>query len=107
MMLLHAPEAQRLFWQALLGGMQAGDKDFVRMGGEIFGLVQKAGGITVTQQLLQQNVVAGAQSPVMGYDAFVRSLAEARAGHTLPPPSEVIDVEAREVRPADLGQQGA
>ena len=94
MMLLHAPEAQRLAWKALLEGAAAGDKDFVRMALEIFEILKaKGGGISVTQQILQQNAIAGADAPVIGCDAFIRQLAEARAGRALPAP-EVVDVAA-------------
>jgi hypothetical protein len=102
MMLLHAPEAQRLAWAALLNGADAGNKEAVRTILEIFGLVQKSGGFTLNQQILQQNAAAGVESPVKGFDAFTRELAEARAGHALPPPSEVIV----EVRPADSAPAG-
>lgn len=90
MMLLHAPEALRLFWKSLLEGESAGDKDSVRMVGEIFEYLKRGGGISIVQQMLQQNAVAGATSPVIGFDAFARSLAEARAGHALPPPAEDV-----------------
>jgi hypothetical protein len=93
MMLLHAPEAQRLFWKALLEGLNSGDREAMRMTGEIFDLVKKGGGISITQNLLQQNAVAGATSPVVGFDAFARQLAEKRAGHALPAPQDdIIDV---------------
>jgi hypothetical protein len=95
MMLLHAPEAQRLFWKALLEGLDSRDKEFVRMAGEIFELLKKGPGISITQQILQQNL-SGNNGTAMGFDAFVRQLAEARSGHPLPPPAGAIDV-----RPAD------
>ena len=92
MMLLHAPEAQRLFWQALLKGLERGDKDCMRMMGEIAELLKRGGGITVTQQILNQNAAAGETAPVVGFDAFARQLAEARAGHLLPSPRDVVDL---------------
>lgn len=97
MMLLHAPEVQRLFWRAMIEGLTNGDKDFVRMAGEVFELVKRGGGISVTQQVLNQTAMAGTQDAVSGYDSFVRQLSAARGGQTLPPPGQIIDA----VRPAD------
>lgn len=93
MTLLHMPELQRKFWKALFEMLDAGDKEGLRSAGEIIGLLEKRGGINVTQQMMAQNVAAGPTSPVMGFDAFARQLAEARAGHALPPPADdVVDV---------------
>lgn len=98
MMLLHAPEAQRRFWKSLLDGLERGDKESMRMAGEIFKLLQKGGGFNVTQQLLNANMAATADSPVIGFDALARKLAERRAGHALPAPvddsEDAIIVEA-------------
>ena len=99
MMLLHAPEAQRLFWKALLEGLTNGDKEAVRMTGEVFDLLKRGGGFTITQQLFQQNAVAGPTSPVLGFDALVRRIAEAKAGHALPMPTE--DAAIVDVHPVD------
>jgi hypothetical protein len=100
MMMLHAPESLRLFWKALMEGMDSGDEKFVRLCAEVFDLVKKGGGITITQQLLQQNVAAGELAPVQGYDSLVRKLAEVRAEaaaeKALPSPSVI------EIRPADF-----
>jgi hypothetical protein len=107
MLLLHAPEAIRLYWEALLIGLKERDKSALEAVGEIFNYVKGRGGplVSVTQQMLQQNTVAGPDSPVIGFDAFARQLAEARAGHALPPPEDdVIDIQP--VRPAD-GVPGA
>lgn len=102
MMLLHAPEALRLYWEALLEGLKRGDKYALEAAGEIFNYVRGKGiNLNLTQQMMAQNVAAGEQSPVVGFDAFARRLAEARAGHALPPPAEVLQLEAAEVRPAE------
>lgn len=98
MLLLHMPEMQRKFFKALLTGLDACDKDFVRMAGEICEHLKRGGGISVTQQVLNQTAMAGTQDAVYGYDALVRRLAEARSGQPLPSPG-VVDAEA--VRPAD------
>jgi hypothetical protein len=104
MLLLHAPEALRLYWAALLEGLKARDKNALDAAGEIFNYVRGKGiNLSVTQQLLQQNVAAGEQSPVIGFDAFARQLAEARAGRSLPPPPDSVVVE---VRPADIAPAG-
>ncbi len=102
MMLLHAPEVQRLFWKALMNGLTTGDKDFVRMAGEIFDVIKRGPGISVTQQIMQQNVAASVDSPVIGFDALTRQLAEARSGHALSAP--VIDVQ--KVHPVDSSMEG-
>ena len=91
MLLLHTPEVLRLFWEATIDGLKNRDKDIVKMVGEAVDYVKK-GGITITQQVLNNNVAAGIEAPVKGFDAFARELAEARAGHALPPPAEIIDV---------------
>lgn len=94
MLLLHAPEALRLWWEAVLEGLQRRDKHAMEMAGEVFNYIRGKGvSLNVTQQLFQQNAVAGPDAPVIGCDAFIRQLAEARAGHALPAP-EVVDVPA-------------
>ena len=99
MLLLHAPETLRLFWKAINEGLAKRDKVALEMTGEMFSYVRGKGiNLNLTQQMLQQNHAAGPESPVIGTDAFLRQLAEARAGRALPPPPEVIDVD---VRPAD------
>ena len=91
MMLLHVPEVLRLFWKATLEGLARGDRDIVKMVAEGIGYV-KGGGMTLNQQILQNNVVAGAESPVIGFDALARQLAEARSGHLIVSPEvQVID----------------
>ena len=106
MLLLHAPEALRLYWEAMLEGLKARDKGALEAAGEIFNYVRGKGiNLTVTQQLLNQNAVAGPNSPVVGFDAFARQLAEARAGHALPAPSDVIDVTPENIRPADTAME--
>ena len=100
MLLLHAPEALRLYWEAMLEGLKARDKSALEAAGEIFNYVRGKGiNLTVTQQLLNQNAVAGTSGPVIGTDAFLRQLAEARAGHALPAPAEIVDI-----RPADISE---
>ena len=94
MMLLHAPEAQRLFWKGLIEGLSRGDTKTMEMMADIFKLIQRGGGISITQQILNNQTAAGETAPVVGFDAFVRQLTEARTGHALPAP-EVIDVEVR------------
>ena len=102
MLLLHAPEALRLYWEAMLEGLKARDKGALEAAGEIFNYVRGKGiNLTVTQQLLQQNSGAVLNGSVIGTDAFLRQLAETRAGHTLPSP-DVIDVEPENIRPADI-----
>jgi hypothetical protein len=94
MMLLHAPEALRLYWEALLNGLKAGDKTALETAGEIFNYVRGKGmTFNLTQQMLAQQQAAGETAPVVGFDAFVRQLAEARADRALPAPAEVIDAE--------------
>lgn len=93
MLLLHAPEALRLYWEAILEGLKARDKTALDAAGEIFNYVRGKGiNLSVSQQILQQNVAAGEQSPVMGYDALIRQIQEARSGRPIPPPQEAIDV---------------
>lgn len=93
MLLLHAPEALRLYWEALLEGLKARDKNALEAAGEIFAYVKGKGmSINVTQAMMQQNAVAGETSPVVGYDAFIRQLKEARAERALPEPAPAIDV---------------
>jgi hypothetical protein len=105
MLLLHAPEALRLYWEAMLEGLKARDKGALEAAGEIFNYVRGKGiNLTVTQQLLNQNAVAGPNSPVVGFDAFARQLAEARAGHALPSP-DVVDVLPENIRPADTAME--
>ena len=102
MLLLHAPEALRLYWEAMLEGLKARDKSALEAAGEIFNYVRGKGiNLTVTQQLLNQNAVAGPNAPNIGTDAFLRRLAETRAGHALPSP-DVIDVEPENIRSADI-----
>jgi hypothetical protein len=93
MFLLHVPELSRLYFDAIYEGLKDRDKTCLEHAGEMLNYVQRKGfNINIAQQLLQQNVAAGAQSPVMGFDAFARQLAEARAGHALPPPAEIVEV---------------
>lgn len=95
MFLIHVPEMSRLYFEAVFEGLKARDKTALEHAGEMLSYVQRKGiNINVAQQMMAQNVAAGEQAPVMGYDALVRSIAEARA---LPAPAEVIDV-----RPADM-----
>jgi hypothetical protein len=99
MLLLHIPEMARAYLKAVLGGLAVREKTALDHAGRILNYVQDKGfNISVTQQMLQQNTVAGVESPVIGFDAFARRLAEQRAGHALPSP-EVID--SVPVRPAD------
>jgi hypothetical protein len=100
MKLLHTPEVLRLFWEAVINGLNNGDKDIVKMVGEVFDYVKK-GGINITQQMLNNNMPAAIEPRVKGYDAYVRELAEARAGHALPPPEEIIDGD---VHPVDTAK---
>jgi hypothetical protein len=103
MLLLHAPEALRLYWEAMLEGLKARDKGALEAAGEIFNYVRGKGiNLTVTQQLLNQNAVAGPNAPIIGADAFIRQLAEARGGHALPPPADPIV----DIRPADISVGG-
>jgi hypothetical protein len=95
MMLLHAPELQRLFWQAMIKGVTEGDKEFVRMTGEIFELLKKGGGVSVVQQTFNQTAMSGTQDAISGYDTFVRQLAIARSTPALPEP-QIIDVRPAE-----------
>jgi hypothetical protein len=92
MLLLHLPELARGYFSSLLEGLKARDKSALDHTGQILNYVQQRGlNISVTQQLLQQNTVAGPDSPVVGYDAFVRRLGEARGGEL--PSGNVITVE--------------
>lgn len=98
MLLIHAPELLRKYFEALLCGLKDGDKTALEQVGEIFNFVKGKGiNVNLTQQMMAQGVAAGEQAPVMGYDALVRQLAESRAGHALPAPIEVLDI-----RPADI-----
>lgn len=91
MLLLHIPEMSRLYLEAVCEGLKERDKTALEHAGEMLNYVQRKGiNINVAQQMMQQNAVAGATAPVVGYDAFVRQLAEARAGHALPPPAEDV-----------------
>lgn len=93
MLLLHAPEALRLYWEAIFNGLKKGDKTALEAAGEIFNYTRGKGiNLNLTQQMMANNVAAGEQAPVMGYDALVRNIAEARAGHTLPAPATVIEI---------------
>ena len=93
MFLLHVPELAREYFGAILEGLKVRDKTALEHAGEMLNYVQRKGfNINVSQQLLQQNQVAGEQSPVMGFDALARQLAEARAGHALPAPPPAIDI---------------
>ena len=106
MLLLHAPEALRLYWEAMLEGLKARDKSALEAAGEIFNYVRGKGiNLTVTQQLLNQNAVAGPNAPIIGADAFIRQLAEARGGHALPAPTQVVDVIPENIRPADTATE--
>lgn len=102
MMLIHAPEVFRQFWQATLASLRAGDKDIIKMVAEGIGYIKGGGGggFTLNQNILNQNAVAGVQSPVMGYDAFARQLAETRAGHAIAMP-QVVDAIPVDTPPAD------
>jgi hypothetical protein len=103
MLLLHAPEALRLYWEAMLEGLKARDKGALEAAGEIFNYVRGKGiNLTVTQQLLNQNAVAGPNAPIIGADAFIRQLAEARGERALPPPTAPIV----DIRPADISVGG-
>ena len=97
MLLLHAPEMLRLFFEASFAAIKAGDKDIIKMTAEMFDYIKK-NGLTINQNILQNNAAAGPESPVKGFDAFARELAEARAGHVLPPPTVI---EGAIVHPAD------
>jgi hypothetical protein len=99
MLLLHTPEVLRLYFEATLEGLKAGDKDVIKMVGEMYDYVKRGGGITLNQQILNNNVAAGETAPVVGFDAFARRLAEARAGHALPAAAEMTTIE---VHPADV-----
>lgn len=95
MMLLHAPEAQRLFWKALVEGLASADKEAMRMAADIFKLIQKGGGMTVVQQMYSATATVSAEgTQVQGFDALVRSVHEARTGKLLPAPEEDPDTAA-------------
>lgn len=92
MMLLHAPESQRLFWKALIEGLASGDKESMRMAADIFKLIQKGGGMTVVQQMYSSTATVSAEgTQIKGFDAFVRAIHEQRTGAPLlPPPAEDV-----------------
>jgi len=94
MMLLHAPESQRLFWKALIEGLSIGDKEAMRMAADIFKLIQKGGGMTVVQQMYSAtSTVSSEGTQIQGFDQFVRSVHEARTGaKMLPPPADDVRV---------------
>jgi hypothetical protein len=97
MFLIHVPEMARLYFKAIYEGLQERDKVALEHAGEMLQYVQRKGfSINVAQQMLAQNVAAGETSPVVGFDAFARQLAEARAGHALPPPPEVLELAPAE-----------
>lgn len=90
MLLLHIPELAREYFSAILGGLKVRDKTALHHAGKMLSYVEDKGfNITIAQQMLTQNAVAGADSPVMGFDAFIRHQAELRAGHALP----AIDIQ--------------
>ena len=97
MMLVHTPALLREWFAALYRKVQDGDIKALQIVGEMYTYTKAKGiNISVTQGMLQQNVAAGEQSPVIGFDAFARRLAEQRAGHALPPADDVV-----ELRPAE------
>jgi hypothetical protein len=101
MLLIHMPELQRRFYEALLSRLAAGDKDAIRVTGEMMKVIER-GGISITNQMLNQNVAAGETAPVKGFDTLVRELAEKRGGtQALPSPAsdQVITI-----RPADTSE---
>ena len=101
MLLLHAPEALRLYWEAILEGLKARDKHALDAAGEIFNYVKGKGmTLNVTQQMLQQNTAAGLESPVVGFDAFVRQLADSRAQKALPAPTVIDQAPIGQAPPA-------
>jgi hypothetical protein len=103
MYLLHVPEMAREYFAAVLAGLKAGDKTALEHAGEMLTYVQRRGfNINIAQQMLQQNAVAGADSPVIGCDAFLRRLADERAGHALPAP---VVIEQTELRPAEIAPE--
>lgn len=96
MLLLHAPELLRKYFEALLAGLNSGDKAALEQVGEIFNFVRGKGiNVNLTQQMLNQTAAASPESPVIGYDAFTRRLAEQRAA--LPAPTNVITVPTQDV----------
>lgn len=98
MFLLHVPEMARLYFRAIYEGLKERDRVALEHAGEMLQYVQRKGfNINVAQQMLANNVAAGENSPVTGFDALVRQLAEARAGHALPAPAEVLDIRPAEI----------
>jgi len=91
MLLLFTPEEHRLFHEAIVYGLANKDINTMILHAKMHGLVPGGNGVTITNQMIAANAVAGAGSPVVGYDALIRQLGEARAATngtviTLPAP---------------------
>lgn len=94
MLLLHAPEVLRTYWEGILEAMRRGDKWAYEQAAEIHTYIKSKGiNLSLTQQMMNNHVAAGETAPVIGYDALVRQIAEARAQRAIPAPAEVIDIE--------------
>lgn len=89
MMLLHAPESQRVLWQTLIQKAGEGNMEAVKILADIFKLVQKGGGMNFIQQMYSSTATGSAEGmQVKGFDSFVRSVTESRNGGALPPPED-------------------
>jgi hypothetical protein len=87
MLLLHAPEALRLAFQGLLSLAHKEDLGAIKLLLEVFGYIERKGGINVTQQ-----VVATSQSGTTdSFDSIVRRLYAARNGGRQVGPMEAME----------------
>ena len=98
MLLLYTPSLLRHYFTSLAKGAHRGDKDSMDKIAKMYNFIPGGNGVQVniSQQMVQQNAVAGPTAPVQGFDAFARSLAEARASNILQAEAEVM-----ELRPAE------
>lgn len=78
----YAPALLPLYYRKLYELLSKGDREALRIMGDIYGLVQAKGGINVTNQLFNANM--NGQAPVT-MDSIVRRICEK--------PPEVIDAE--------------
>lgn len=79
MLLLHAPEALRNAFESLCAMARKKDLGAIRLILEVFGYVERRGGVSFTQQII--NAVNANQLDLqraIGFDQFVRAVAEAR-----------------------------